>query len=148
MMKLSDDRVTNLVKQDNLPYYSYIATCGDKIYLANRASSTVTCYTIKGETLWEYKDLSVLNDPWGVTVDTNYNAYVSSYNISTVAVVEPNGRQGRQLISGDDGLYDPTGIYLTNLRTVYWLLTAVDRLSFINCVKSCLSFRDIVLFFY
>jgi hypothetical protein len=63
MMKLSDDRVTTLVKQDNLPYYSYIATCEDKIYLANRASSTVTCYTIKGETLWEYKDLSVLNDP-------------------------------------------------------------------------------------
>jgi hypothetical protein len=72
---------------------------------------SVTCYTIKGETLWEYKDLSVLNDPWGVTVDTNSNVYVSSYNISTVAVVEPNGRQGRQLISGDDGLCDPTGIY-------------------------------------
>jgi hypothetical protein len=111
MMKLSDDRVTTLVKQSNLPYYCYIATRGDKIFLGNRASSTVTCYTIKGETLWEYKDLSVLNDPWGVTVDTNSNAYVSSYNISTVAVVEPNGRQGRQLISGDDGFYDPTGIY-------------------------------------
>jgi DNA-binding beta-propeller fold protein YncE len=111
MMKLSDDRVTTLVRQDSLPYYCYIATCGDKIYLANRASSTVTYYTIKGETLWKYKDLSVLNDPWGVTVDTNSNVYVSSYNTSTVAVVEPNGRQGRQLISGDDGLYDPTGIY-------------------------------------
>jgi hypothetical protein len=102
MMKLSDDRVTTLVKQGNLPCYSYIA---------HRVSSTVTCYTIKGETLWEYKDVSVLNDPWGVTVDTKSNVYVSSYNISTVAVVKPNGRQGRQLISGDDGLYDPTGIY-------------------------------------
>jgi DNA-binding beta-propeller fold protein YncE len=111
MMKLSDDRVTTLVKQSNLPYNSYIATRGDKIYLANHASSTVTCYTIKGETLWEYKDLSVLNDPWGVTVDNNSNVYVTSYSYSKVVVLEPDGRHGRQLISSGDGLKYPTGIY-------------------------------------
>ena len=132
MMKLSDDRVTTLVKQSSLPYYCYIATRGDKIYLANRASSTVTCYTIKWETLWEYKDLSVLNDPWGVTVDTNSNVYVSSYNISTVAVVEPNGRQGRQLISGDDGLCDPTGIYFDKSK---------NSLLVINCCGSAFLYH-------
>ena len=26
-------------------------------------------------------------------------------------MIEPDGRQGRQLISSDDGLDDPTGIY-------------------------------------
>ena len=30
MMKLSDGRVTTLVKQSNLPYDSYITTCVDK----------------------------------------------------------------------------------------------------------------------
>jgi hypothetical protein len=29
MMKLSDDRVTTLGKQINLPYNSYLTTCGD-----------------------------------------------------------------------------------------------------------------------
>ena len=48
MMKLTDDRVTTLVKQSNLPYYSYITTCGDKIYQTNHDTSTVTCYSIKG----------------------------------------------------------------------------------------------------
>jgi hypothetical protein len=32
MMKLSDDRITTLVKQSNLSYLSYITACGDKIY--------------------------------------------------------------------------------------------------------------------
>ena len=111
MMKLCDGRVTTLVKQDNLPYNSYITTCGDNIYQTNCDTSTVTCYTIKGEKLWEYKDESVLNDPRGVTVDNNYNVYLTSYSSSKVVVLEPNGRQGQQLISSDGGLEYPTGIY-------------------------------------
>jgi gas vesicle protein len=111
MMKLSDDRVTTLVKQINLPYNSYLTTCGDKIYQTNHGTSTVTCYTIQGEPLWEYKDVSVLDGPMGVTVDNNSNVYVTSFNSSAVVVVEPDGSHGRQLFSSDDGLNRPTGIY-------------------------------------
>jgi DNA-binding beta-propeller fold protein YncE len=111
MMKLSDGRVTTLVKQSNLPPNSYITTCGDKIYLTNGTTSTVTCYTIKGEKLWKFKDLSVLRDPRGVTVDNNSNVYVTSYSSNKVIVLEPDGRQGRQLISSEDGLKCPIGIY-------------------------------------
>jgi hypothetical protein len=68
MMKLSDDRSTTLVKQSNLPSESYITTCREKIYQTNRNTNTVTCYTIKGHKLWEFKDESVLKDPHGVTV--------------------------------------------------------------------------------
>ena len=35
MMKLSDDKVTTLVKQTNLPHLCYLKTCGDKIYQTN-----------------------------------------------------------------------------------------------------------------
>jgi DNA-binding beta-propeller fold protein YncE len=111
MMKLSDDRVTTLVKQSNLPYDSYITTRGSKIYETNTNTNTVTCYTMKGEKLWEYKDVSVLNGPHGVTVDNNYNVYVTSYRSSKVVVLEPDGSQGRQLISSEDGLIGPTGLY-------------------------------------
>jgi DNA-binding beta-propeller fold protein YncE len=111
MMKLSDDRVTTLVKQSNLSYDSYITTCGDKIYQTNCSSSTVTCYTIKGEKLWEFEDVSVVKDPRGVTVDNNSNAYTTSRNSNKVVVLEPDGRQGRQLISSEDGLNGPTGLY-------------------------------------
>jgi sugar lactone lactonase YvrE len=110
-MKLSDDRVTTFVKQSNLPHGSCITTCGDKIYQTNGDTNTVTCYTIKGEKLWEYKDVSVLKDPQGVTVDNNSNVYVTSYSSNKVVVLEPDGRQGRQLTSREDGLILPTGIY-------------------------------------
>jgi hypothetical protein len=112
MMKLSDGRVTTLVKQINLPYNSYITTCGDKIYQTNGYTRTVTCYTTKGEMLWEFKDESVLNDSRGVTVDNNSNVYLTSYSSSKVVVLEPDGRQGRQLISSDDGLKYPIEICL------------------------------------
>jgi len=109
MIKLYDGRVTTLVKQGNFPYESSITTCGDRIYQTNNGTSTVTWYTIKGEKLWEYKDISVLKDKWGVTVDNNYNVYVTSFN--SVVVLEPDGRQSRQLISNDDRLEYSTGIY-------------------------------------
>jgi DNA-binding beta-propeller fold protein YncE len=111
MMKLSDGRVNTLVNQRNLLSLSYITTCGDNIYHIDYDNSTVTCYTIKGKKLWEYKDALVLNGPRGVTVDNNYNVYVTSYRSDSVVVVEPDGRYGRQLISSNDGLDGPTGIY-------------------------------------
>jgi outer membrane protein assembly factor BamB len=112
MMKLSDDRSTTLVKQSNLPPDSYITTCREKIYQTNPKTNTVTCYTIKGDKLWEYKDESVLKDPSGVTVDNDGNVYVTTYSSNSVVVIEPDGRQGRQILSSDDGLKEPTGIYL------------------------------------
>jgi DNA-binding beta-propeller fold protein YncE len=110
-MKLSDDRITTLVKQSNMSYLSYKTACGDKIYQTNCDTNTVTCYTMKGEKLWEYKDGSVLNDPRGVTVDNNSNVYVTSYSSNKVVVLEPYGRQVRQLISSEDGLTRPIGLY-------------------------------------
>ena len=112
MMKLSDDRIITLVKQSNLPSYSYITTCREKIYQTNPNTKTVTCYTIKGDKLWEFKDESVLTDPRGVTVDNDGNVYVTSYRSSSIIVLEPDGREGRQILSSDGGLEQPIGIYL------------------------------------
>ena len=110
MMKLSDNRVTTLVKQRNLSSHSYITTCREKIYQTTPITNTVTCYTIKGDKLWKYKVESVLKDPRGVTVDNDGNVYVTSYRSSSVVVIEPDGRQGRQILNSDDGLKNPIGI--------------------------------------
>jgi DNA-binding beta-propeller fold protein YncE len=55
--------------------------------------------------------MSVLIDPRGVTVDDNGNAYVTSYRSNSVVVLEPDGRQGRQILNSDGGLKEPIGIY-------------------------------------
>ena len=111
MMKLSDDRSTTLVKQISLPSDSYITTCREKIYQTNPYTNTVTCYAIKGDKLWEFKDESVLIDLRGVTVDNEGNVYVTLCRSKSVVVLEPDGRQGRQILSSDDGLKEPSGIY-------------------------------------
>ena len=129
-MKLSDDRVTTLVKESSMAYGFYIATRGDKIYQTNRNARTVTCYTIKGEKLWEYNDASLLSDPWGVTVDNNSNVYVTSCISNSVIVLEPDGRQGRQLISIGDGLACPTGIYFEKSKNSL-LVTNYDGPAFL-----------------
>ena len=116
-MRLSHDSFPTLVKQIScLPQYSYIATNGDKIYQPNYITNTVTCYTMKWETLWEYKDVSVLNNPRGVTVDNNSNVYVTSFTSHNVVVIEPDGRKGRQLVSTDDGLEFPYAIYFDKAK--------------------------------
>ena len=130
MMKLSDGRFTTSVKQMNLPYYSYVTTCGTKIYQTNHNTSTVTCYTKKGEQLWEYKDASVLNDPPDVTVDSNSNVFVASYTCNSVVVLEPGGRQVRQLISSDDGLSGPTGLHFDKSETSL-LVSTYNRPAFL-----------------
>jgi DNA-binding beta-propeller fold protein YncE len=130
MMKLSDDRSTTLVKQNNLQNHSYITTCREKIYQTNRKTKTVTCYTIKGDKLWEFKDESLLTDPRGVTVDNNGNVYVTSCSSNSVVVIEPDGRKDRQILSSDDGLILPTGIYFDTSKNCL-LVTNYNEHSFL-----------------
>jgi hypothetical protein len=75
---------------------------------------------IQGNKLWEYKDVSVLNDPRDVTEDNNSNVYVTLYTSDNVVVLQPDGRQGGQRNSSDIGLDRPTGIYFNKSKTVCW----------------------------
>jgi len=59
----------------------------------------------------------MLNDPWVLTADNNSNVYVTSYGSNSVVVLEPDGRQGRQLTSSDDGLKYPTRIYFDKSKS-------------------------------
>ena len=109
-MKLSEDRITTLVGQVKLPYLSYVTTSGEKIYQTNPNTNTITCYTIKGDKLWEFKDVSLLNVPRGITVDNKSKVYVTSYSSNNVVVLESDGKEGRRL-SSEDKLFDSCGIY-------------------------------------
>jgi DNA-binding beta-propeller fold protein YncE len=131
MMKLSDDSTT-LVKQSNLSSDSYITTCREKIYQTTTNTNTVTCYTIKGDKLWEYKDESVLTNPTGVTVDNDGNVYVMSERSNSVVVLEPDGRQGRQILSSDDGLKNPMGISFDQSK---------NSLIVANCCGPCFLYQ-------
>jgi hypothetical protein len=61
--ELSDGRNTTLVEDVELPGESFVTTFGDKIFQTNHTNKSVTCYTINGEKLWEFRDKSVLGKP-------------------------------------------------------------------------------------
>jgi hypothetical protein len=111
-MELSDDRITTLVEDVKLPADSFVTTFGDKIFQTNHNNTSVTCYTINGEKLWEFNDASVLRQPIGVAVDNNCNIYVTSYYYNKVIVLSPDGKQWRQLLDQNDGMSCPYGIYI------------------------------------
>jgi hypothetical protein len=67
--------------------------------------------------LWEFKDESVLTNPRGVTVDNDGNAYVTSTSFNSVVVIEPDGGEGRQILSSNDGLKNPWGIYFDKSKS-------------------------------
>jgi hypothetical protein len=83
-MELSDNRITTLVKDVKLSGESFVTTFGDKIVQTNLVNNSVTCYTINGEKLWEFKGESVLRQPIGVAVDNNCNIYVTSHYYNKV----------------------------------------------------------------
>ena len=111
-MELSDGRITTLVKDVKLPGESFVTTFGDKIFQTNHVNNSVTCYTINGEKLWEFKDESVLRQPVGVAVDNNCNIYVTSHYYNKVIVLSPDGKQWRQLLDQNYGISGPYGIYI------------------------------------
>jgi DNA-binding beta-propeller fold protein YncE len=109
-MELSDDSIITLVEDAMLPDQSFVTTFGDKIFQTNLVNNSVTCYTINGEKLWEFRDESVLRTPIAVAVDNNCNIYVTSYNYNKVIVLSPDGKQWRQLLDQNDGMSCPYGI--------------------------------------
>ena len=111
-MELSNCKITTLVEDAKLPDQSFVTTFGDKIFQTNHVNNSVTCYTINGEKLWEFKDESVLGHPLCVAVDNNCNIYVTSYYDNKVIVLSPDGKQWRKLLDQNDGMNGPYGIYI------------------------------------
>ena len=129
-MELSDDIITTLAKDVNLPGESFVTTFGDKIFQTNKINNSVTCYTINREKLWEFRDKSVLGQPVGVAVDNNCNIYVTSCYYSKVIVLSPDGKQWRQLLDQNDGMSGPYGIYIDKTTNNILINNYCDRAFF------------------
>ena len=112
LIKISDGRITTLVKDVKLPDESFLTTFGSKIFQTNPVNHSVTCYTITGEKLWEFR---VLRKPVGVAIDNNCNIYVTSDYYKKVIVLSPDGKQWRQLLDQNDGMSGPYAIYIDKI---------------------------------
>jgi DNA-binding beta-propeller fold protein YncE len=85
----------------------YVATSGDKLYYTNTNTNTVICCDLHGTTQWEFKDNSVLQCPYGISVDNDGNVYVVGFDTNNVVVISSDGQRHRKLLSSKDGLSCP-----------------------------------------
>jgi DNA-binding beta-propeller fold protein YncE len=106
MLNLSDRYVSDIINSNMSSVY-YVATSGDNLYYTNTNTNTVTCCDLHGTTQWEFKDICVLQDPRGISVDNDGNVYVVGYFSHNVVVISPYGQRHRQLLSSKDGLSYP-----------------------------------------
>ena len=59
---------------------------------------------------WEFKDIRVLQCPFGISVDNDGNVYVVGYRSSNVVVISPDGQHHRHLLSYKDCLSYPRAL--------------------------------------
>ncbi|XP_063406361.1 uncharacterized protein LOC134690325 [Mytilus trossulus] len=88
---------TSVVTVKDKQHWNCVTSSKDKIYNASNESSTVTCYTITGQKIWEYKDDSILRLIEGITIDNDSNVYVVSLKNNNVVVLSPDGKNARRL---------------------------------------------------
>ncbi|XP_063420761.1 uncharacterized protein LOC134705978 [Mytilus trossulus] len=112
-----ESTVTTVVKDDGKHNWNYVTTSKYKMYYTNGTTNTVTCYTITGQKVWEYKDDSILKMIRGVAIDNYSNVYVASHADNSVVVISPDGQHARRLLE-NNGIYFPMGIHFDQDRNI------------------------------
>ena len=68
---------------------------------------TIYCYSLTGQTIWDFRDRSVLRKAKGIALDKNSNVFVAGMETNNVVVLSSDGKNCRQILSKSDGLNEP-----------------------------------------
>ncbi|CAC5403663.1 unnamed protein product [Mytilus coruscus] len=115
-IKLLNKTVTTLVKIDKRSDRLGLAVHGNKIYETDFSNNIVSCYTLEGHKLWQFKNTSVMLGPTGIAVDSNSNVYVASYSYNCVIVLSSDGQKFKKILSSKDGLLFPRAICFDEMK--------------------------------
>lgn len=69
-----------------------------------------------GNSIWTFKDDTVIKKPSGIAVDGMGNVYITNQDLNNVIVISPDGNQSKQLLSQSDGLNKPRAIQYDRKR--------------------------------
>ncbi|CAG2201132.1 unnamed protein product [Mytilus edulis] len=119
--------VTTVVKVDGDHYWNYVTTSRDKIYRTDQHTSTVTCYKVTGQKVWELKDESIFTGIRGITIDNDSIVYVTSRDNNNVVVLSSDGKVARQLLGKDDGVELPVGIHFDQRRNILLVTNLYEK---------------------
>ncbi|XP_052080363.1 E3 ubiquitin-protein ligase TRIM71-like [Mytilus californianus] len=106
------DYTTSHVISFNLTRGSYVSVFNDKIYYTDKRDHSVVCCDRNGSRVWTFKDTSVLKNPRAITVDNDGNVFVVGELSSNVVIISNDGKLHRQILTKDDGLWEPCALFL------------------------------------
>ena len=93
----------------NSPNNITVSASGEKIFVADRNTDTVTCLTPSGTVIYTYKD-GDMTWPRGLICDSGDNVLVCSQYSNNVHTISPDGNKYHTLLTSQDGLRDPYSI--------------------------------------
>ena len=88
------------------PNYITVSASGEKIFVSDYNTHTITCLTPSGTVIYTYKndDMSL---PGGLICDSGDNVLVCGWNSDNVHIISPDGKKYRTLLTFKDGLCSP-----------------------------------------
>ncbi|CAC5388997.1 unnamed protein product [Mytilus coruscus] len=92
MIRINDESILN-VSSNEMSTGAYVTTLGNKLYYTNKDEDSVICCDFESETLWIFRNETVLSWPHDISVDSDGNVYVVGYDSCNVEVISPDGKQ-------------------------------------------------------
>ena len=91
------------------PYYITVSVSGEKIFVADSWTGTITCMAPSGSVIYTYTD-HVIRITRGLICDSGDNVLVCGWNPDNVQTISPDGNKNRTLLTSQDGLSGPCSI--------------------------------------
>lgn len=110
-INLNDESIVN-VTRTMVDCFSYVATFRDKMFYTQSTKDTVTCIDFQGKLQWMFKNKSIINVPYDISVDGNGNVYVVGEDSNNVVIISPNGHDYRQVLTSENGLEKPVVVHV------------------------------------
>ena len=91
------------------PYYITVSATGEKIFVSDWNTDTITCLTSSGTVIYTYID-DDMRWPRGLICDSGDNVLVCGWNSHNVHIISPDSKKYRTFLTLEDGLRHPCSI--------------------------------------
>ncbi|CAC5410233.1 unnamed protein product [Mytilus coruscus] len=118
-VQINDNSSSSLVNlEKSISYFCYVTSFGELLYFSNHDADSVSCFSFKGEKLWEFTDETFLYGPAGVAVDRNGIVYVATANSHGIMAISPDGKKVADVLTSEDGIENPYKLFCDSSRDV------------------------------
>ena len=110
------------------PSYITVSASGEKIFVSDYNTDSITCLTPSGTVIYTYID-GDMRDPRGLICDSGDNVLVCGRLSHNVHIISPDGKKYRTLLTSKDGLSFPWSIaYKESEDTLIVICLRSDKL--------------------